>query len=194
MNRYCRLCHTPDYQLTEIIPPSIEPLTINDLKNSDYFKDIDIDLEQTFFEQKIKEARERGQKLTNKKFMLQTWKVVLDCYPKKFIFPWPYLQNVTEVRVIQVDGTITIEDTEKYDFTIGDNAELWLKKDQEWSETDRSSWFFEIEFEVGFSDAASLPTTIKESMKQLIGYLYYNREEINIKVPNVFASEANIRW
>lgn len=175
-------------------PPSIEPVTINDLKSSDYFRDIDIDLEQTFFENKIKEARERGQRLTNKKFMLQTWKAVLNCYPKKFTFPWPYLQDVTEVRVIGEDGTPTVEDTEKYDFTIGDNAELWLKKDQEWSETDRSYWFFEIEFEVGFSDAASLPTTIKESMKQLIGYLYYNREEINIKVPNVFASEANIRW
>lgn len=172
--------------------PVLEPVTLADLKNTDYLRDVDIDAEAALFADLIKLAREIGEPQAGMKFMTQTWRAGFNCHVNVFRFPFGNLQAVNEVRVLQADGTENVQDPGLYSFTTGNNAVFWKRTDNStsWTDTERRFNVFEIDFTVGWATAADVPQTVKTGMMKLISHLYYNREETIMMPPNVFGPVA----
>lgn len=181
--------------LDRILAPTQEPITLGDLRDTEYLRDIDIDHESQQIESFIKAARETAEAQTSRKFLTQTWRAAFDCYPCRVDFPFGQLQAVDAVRVIQADGTADIQDTDRYTVTTGDNGILWKRTDNgtDWTETERKHRFFEIDFTVGWADPDSIPEEIINGIKRILAMLYYNRDNPDFKVPgNIFHGSRRI--
>lgn len=175
--------------------PTVEPVSLAELQANDYMRSLDLDSESVLFNEYLVAAREDAEKLMNRKIMTQTWKVSFDRPVSSFHFPFGNLQTVNEVRIIQADGTVDVQDTSKYQFSTGEDAVFWLRADNssEWTETERPFSCFEIDFTVGWATPGNVPQSIKNGIMAMVAYKYYNREETRQEAARMFHGQKIFR-
>lgn len=134
--------------------------------------------EGTLISDLITTAREYCEKITGRGLATQTLEVYLDCFPDKteIKLPKPPLQNVTSVTYKDSNATITTM-TENTDYIVDLDSEIGrivLPYGESWpSFTAYTVNPIVITIVTGYT---SIPKTIKQAMKLLIGHWYANRE------------------
>lgn len=166
-----------------------EPITLEDVKSQ-----LRLELGQTnedeFLEGLITAARQHIENITNRKLMPQTWKVYYDAWPNKknnydsFQIPYPPLRSIPSTGLLYTDstsGSTTFSSTAWAADTVSEPGRLVLDYNDDWpTVTLHNNNPIEITFNCGYSTAATVPETIKQAIKMLIGHYYEHRESVTI--------------
>jgi uncharacterized phiE125 gp8 family phage protein len=136
--------------------------------------------EDTELESFITIARDIVQDFTGRRLINQTWNYYIDEFPCKDHIKIPYapLVSVASVKYTDCDGTVNTMSTD--DYIVDTNSEpgrIVLQYDGSWpSETLYPVNPINIEYVAGYGGSTSVPKTIKQAMKLIVGDLYENRE------------------
>ena len=161
------------------VPPAIEPVEIDDLKE---YARIDGSSEDFLIAGFIAAVREATELFLGRALITQTIIASLDKWPLKPIeIHRPPLQSITEVRTVDEDNTPAVYASTNYYVNIGpDPGTLVIKQDSDEPENDdRDSGGFQIEAIVGYGDAAEdVPQAIRTGISMWAAEIYENRVPI----------------
>jgi uncharacterized phiE125 gp8 family phage protein len=164
-----------------------EPITLEDVKSQ-----LRLELGQTnedeFLEGLITAARQHVENITGRKLMPQTWTVYYDAWPSgkdnydTIEIPYPPLRSIPSTGLVYTDstsGSTTLSSTAWAADTVSEPGRLVLDYNDDWpTVTLHNNNPIAIEFNCGYSTAATIPGTIKQAVKMLIGHYYENRESV----------------
>jgi hypothetical protein len=186
-------------ELELVTAPAAEPVTLAEAKSWSRVTSSGSDSDITLL---LTAAREKCEAITGRKFITQSWRMWLDCWPRKGKDKWwdgtreghisDTLGFATEIDlklcpVISVsnlsyyltDDTETVFSPSNYQVvgTQGAPGRVVLKFGQIWpSSVLRLANAIKIDFSVGYGSAGSaVPESIKLAIKALIAHLYEHR-------------------
>ncbi len=158
--------------------PTSEPVTTAEAKTwariTTAADDFDIDF-------KIKAAREYVETYSGRALLGQTWDLVLDRFPPKEILLYkPPVTSVTSITYTDVNGnTGTVLATTEYqtDF-ISEPARIREAFSKSWPSTRAEMNAVTIKFVSGYANKTLVPESLKQAIKELVSFWYYNREAV----------------
>lgn len=127
-------------------------------------------------------ATRRVESLTNRKLMPQTWKVYYDKWPTgdSLEIPYPMLRSISSTGVVYKDSngdSTTFSSTAWNSDIVSMPGRLVLDYDADWpSVTLYNNNPISVEFQCGYTTAATVPENFKLAIKMLVGHYYENRE------------------
>lgn len=159
--------------------PASEPVTKDDAKTH-----IRVDLanDDSYIEALIAVARRIIEDITNRKFITQTWKYILDEYPDDdtIILPFVPVSAVSHIKTTDQEKAVETFDSDSYYVDIySEPARIVLKDGESWPDPSaglREANAVEIQFTVGYANAAAVPGPLLQALKMLVGHFYENRE------------------
>lgn len=164
-----------------ITPPAAEPVSVETAK---LFLRVDDTSDDTLITSLIKAAREKGEELSRRAFITQTWDVTMDDWPQALEMELlrPPLQSVTSVKYIDIDDVEhTVDSSTYYAVTKSEPGKLVFKSLE--GSSLRREGAVTVRFVAGYGNAASdVPERIKSAILSLVAYWYENRESQS--VPN----------
>lgn len=132
----------------------------------------------------ITAARRHIEDVTGRITVNQTWKLILDTWPRgrAVRLPLAPLVSVTHVKVYDSAGAATTMDSADYIVdTANEPGRIVLKDDADWPSPSaglQEANAFEVQFVAGYgADASSVPEELKTAVKMIVAHLYENREE-----------------
>lgn len=137
-----------------VVQPTIEPISIDELKALARIQNDDEDLVLEGF---IRAARDRVERDTSTALLTQERIYTLDRAPgvyDPFVIPVSPLQAVVSVSATAVDGTVTVVDSEEY--LVSEGA-LSLGDEGEWPEDLRAVNPWAVRVRVGYEDIEDIP-------------------------------------
>jgi uncharacterized phiE125 gp8 family phage protein len=160
-----------------ITGPSIEPVTVVEAK---LHLHVDDAAEDTLIQALITAAREQCEHILGRSIMPQTWELVLDSFPKDGDIE---LLNPT---IISISSIKYIDALTANEVTLAAN-QYALDKDNEpgwvmpasgftWPAALEVANAVRVRYQAGYTDAASVPASIKNWIKLAVGVWYRNRE------------------
>lgn len=159
------------------VPPSVEPVTVDELKE---FSRISYDDEDDLLEAFISAARHATEEYLGKALIEQTIEMSMDFWPSnKIKLPRPPLISVTKVATVDEDDTETTYDSNNYYVrTRSMPGEIVIKQSiTPPINSDRDYGGFLIEFKAGYGDSASdVPAGIVNGIKIWAASIYAMRE------------------
>jgi len=162
-----------------ITPPTTEPVSVETAK---LFLRVDDTSDDALITSLIKAAREKGEELSRRAFITQTWEVTMDEWPHELEIELlrPPLQSVTSVKYIDIDDVEhTVDFSTYYAVTKSEPGELVFKTLQ--SSSLRREGAVTVRFVAGYGSAASdVPERIKSAIMSLVAHWYENRESQNV--------------
>jgi uncharacterized phiE125 gp8 family phage protein len=182
-------------RITSVTPPSVEPITLNDVKM--HLRRTDR-REDDYFTEMIKVARQYCEHKTRRAFITQTWNLILDKFPmnadpvsdlgtelyrnSQIRIPVPPLQSVTHVKYYDTGGTQQTRDSGKYVVdTDSQPGRVYPAHGQVWPETRNIENAVEIQFVAGYGDAGSdVPEALRHAIKLVVSHWCMNREPVII--------------
>jgi len=169
--------------LTLVTAPTVEPVTVTDIKSH---LRIDTADDDTLLGVYITVARKWCEKFQNRAYITQTWNLILDDFPDGDVIeiPLPPLQSVSSITYYDTDDTAYTFSTDNYMVdTDSEPGRVVLKYAKTWpSITLRPANAVVIQFIAGYGGAASdVPEHIIHAIKMLVGHLYENRENTDIR-------------
>lgn len=138
-------------------------------------------------------VREYSETATNRAFVTQTWKYVLDAFPAvppgalswqagyaEFRVPFPPLQSVTSISWLDATGTPTVISASDYAVdTTEEPARVALNLGKAWpSSSLQAIAGVQMIFVAGWPTPARVPQSIKQMIKLALGSYYQNREDV----------------
>ncbi len=167
--------------LRVITPPSVEPVTVAEVKAQ---ARVDLADEDTLIQGYIRAARETLERLLWRAFITQTLELTLDGWPEgsEIRLPRPPLQSVTAVRYTTEDGTLKTLDPALYVVdTASEPGRVVLKRGTSWpSETLAPAAGVKVEYVAGYGDQASdVPESIRQAILLLAAHWYEHREAVS---------------
>lgn len=167
------------FGLTVITEPEVEPLSLDDAKQHLRFSH---DYEDDLIRSLIVAARRYAETYTGKAFITQTLKLTRDTFPNGcFRLPRPPLQTVTHIKYTNTLGVLTTVDSSTYvvDATT-EVGRIGLADGETWpTDAIQQIAAVQVTYDAGYGDtASSVPQTIKQAMKLLIGHWFANREAV----------------
>jgi uncharacterized phiE125 gp8 family phage protein len=162
--------------------PSAEPLKMGDIKNH-----LRIEEGETAEDELLKRlratARQRVEKITNRKLITQTWKAYYDEWPSgdAIVLPYTPLSTGTAPSITYVDSTAgsnTFSTTGWRSDSVTEPPRLVLTYSQSWpsASLDNMNPIY-AQFVCGYGNTStSVPEEIKSAMLLMVGHLYENRE------------------
>lgn len=169
--------------LVRITGPSVEPVTLDDIKTR---FDIDYDDHDEFLAASIAAARRWVENRTGRALVEQVWEYRLDDFDAAIAIPMRPVSGVTTVKYIDDDGDEQTVAGADYIFVDGgQNAESLLIPVDEWpSEVFRRPDAVRVQFTAGYAPidespvdpASNVPEDIKEAIRQYVGQMYELRE------------------
>ena len=168
--------------------PATEPITKAETK---LWLKIDDDItDDDIIDSLIESARKLAEDYCNRAFIDQSWTLSLDCMPEEIYLPKGYLDSVTSVNVYSDAGVASLQDSTYYQVVTGENGMLFLESGYSWDTTTRPEDQMRIIYKVGYGDATTdIPEGLKTAIKQLVAYLYENRE--TTELPGLIKSLLN---
>lgn len=189
-----------------VTAPAEEPVTVTEAK--DYLR-VDGSLEDSRIGTMITAARLRLEQYTDQKFISQTWKQLMDCWPVVYKNDWwdgtrdgsismfhapssvidlmtGPLIAVTSFNTYPDDGVAVLFDSANYVIdNSGPYGRVALKMGGVWPTTVlRKVNGIEITFTVGIAaNAAGLPSDIKQAVLDYVAILYENRGDEKAAIP-----------
>jgi uncharacterized phiE125 gp8 family phage protein len=188
--------------LSLVTPPTVEPLSIDELK---MHLRVDTDDEDPYIETLIQVARQRCEAATRRTLLTQTWDVSLDQWPTwdgyhggntyepvntllpaggYVALPKAPLQNVSYVKFVDLAGTTQTWDPSNYmvHAPAGDRCARgrlslgWVKV---WPIIRPTMNAIQIRMVTGYGDlAADVPAILRQAMMLDAGTLYSTRESV----------------
>ena len=161
--------------LTQTVGPTIEPVTLAEMKLHLRVDEID---EDTLIESLITAARESAETFTWRQFITATYELTLDTFPGVIYLPRPILQSVTSITYVDSDSAEQTVDEDTYvvktDSVIG---EVYPAYGESWPTCRGFTDDITVTFKDGYGDAASdVPDSLKAAIRLFVGHLYENRE------------------
>ncbi len=156
-----------------ITPPAVEPVTLAEAK---LFLRVDTTADDALITSLIKAARQKGEELSRRAFLTQTWDLVESQWPANLIFkiPRPPLQSVTSVTYIDYYQASALWTDYKFDIN-SEPGRVILRSVPGVSLLDAGGIL--VRFVAGYGDAADdVPENLKTAVKALVGYWYENRQ------------------
>jgi len=182
-------------------PPSIEPLTLAEIK--EYLRlDADDTSEDSDLTAYLTAAREYCETFQNRAYITQTWGLSFDSWPCSVIeLPKGSLQTVDAVSYKESDGVTTelAENTDYVYSTRGILGRLTPAYGKSWpSFTPFPLDAVVIEFTCGYGDeAASIPAKVIHAIKLLISHWYEHRtplSETNQAPEEIAFTVSSLLW
>lgn len=168
--------------------PSLEPITLDELKE---FGRIDGTSEDTFLTGLITSIREATENYLGRSLVSRTMKLYLDYWPGMIVeLPRPPLYSVQEINLLDEDDTETAYDSDNY-FVVKDAipGKVVIKNGcTPPFNTNRYTAGYVVEYTAGYSDPdldpdteyddirASIPSAIRDAMKLWCMQVYEMRE------------------
>jgi uncharacterized phiE125 gp8 family phage protein len=176
-----------------ITAPASEPITLAEAK---LHLRVDGTDEDTLITSQITAARQAAEQFMGRAIISQTWRAVLDAWPTGDVIELrqPWVRSITAVRYIDGAGVQqTLANTEYRLVDRGENdfGRLQPAFGKSWPGVRNDAAVIEIDFVAGWTDAASVPQTVKSAVKFMLGHLYANRESVALgtiatEVPQAF--------
>jgi uncharacterized phiE125 gp8 family phage protein len=172
--------------------PVQEPLSLAQAKahlRVDYADD------DALIQAQIIAVREYAETATNRAFVTQTWKLVLDLFPAvpthafswqddfaQFLIPFPPLQSVTSIVWLDTAGNPTTISAGNYIVdSASEPARVAVAFGKTWpSDALQPIAGVQLTFVAGWPSPAQVPESIKQMMRLLLGAYYQNREDVVI--------------
>lgn len=137
----------------------------------------------TYIDRLIAAATDTAEKITNRKFITQTWDLFFDMFPYSadIELPYPKTQSLTWVKYYDPDGTQrTLESTYYQEDFHGIVGLIALAPDQnKWPDTQlRKRNAVNIRYVAGYGNAEAVPDAIKQAIMILAQTWFENREEV----------------
>ncbi len=154
------------------------PISLTETKN--YLR-VDHNDEDAQITSLIKAATGRAEKLTNLKFITQTWYVNLDDFPRDarfFDLKIGYVQSVTSIKYYDEDNTETTWDSANYILEkVGAHGSIGLKSGAVWPDyIPRRKGSVVVELVVGFgANDTDVPEDIRTALLEITSALYDKR-------------------
>jgi len=166
-----------------IIPPTTEPITLQEAKNHLRVDGTDDDV---LIQSLITTAREYCEAFQNRAYITQTWEMTLDSFPQMPLkLPRPPLQSVSSIKYIDQNGVETLFDAANYIVdTDSEPGRITLVPGIFWpSVILKPIGGVKIRFVAGYGDATKVPMMVKQAILLLIGHWYENREATAERLP-----------
>jgi uncharacterized phiE125 gp8 family phage protein len=164
-----------------VTPPSVEPVTLDELKrHCRVFTDDDG--EEAYLTSLGKAAREYLEVRTCRSFVSQTIDAALDGFPESSSLPikllYPPLQSVTSITY--VDGSGATQTLAEGDYTVvsGTPGLVTPAYGESWPATSDRPGSVVVRFVAGYGDAAAVPEAAKLCIRWLVGQWYEQRQPI----------------
>jgi uncharacterized phiE125 gp8 family phage protein len=126
-------------------------------------------------------ATEWAEAFTNRKFITQTWELVLDEFPKEFDVPNAPLASVTHIKYLDTDDAEQTLASAQYQVdAVSDPGRIVLDPDSSWPDISDKINAVTVRFVCGYGLAAAVPFAIKAAILLIVGHLFENRELVVI--------------
>ena len=158
---------------TLLVPSATEPWTVSDAKS---FLRVEHDDDDALIAALIASARGQVEALTRRGLITQTWRLVLDHWPRdgRVAPRLAPLRAVTAARVYDAEGNAVAIDVERFVVDGATNtiaAPPWSLPTQ-----GRDVAGIELDVTVGFGDSASdVPDVLRHAVRTLVAHWYDNR-------------------
>lgn len=156
--------------------PVIEPVTVEELK---MFARIDGNDEDSLLSSFLQSARSLTEGYLNRALIEQTITLKMDSWPGEAIeLPRPPLISITAVETLDEDDTATEYDSDYYYIVTTQEPGLLILKFGVTppQNTERYYGGYQIRYKAGYgTTSASVPSAIKDSIKQWATAMYENR-------------------
>lgn len=161
-------------ELNLITAPATEPVSLAEAKL--WIKQ-DVDTDDDLINILIPQARQYCESYTKRALISQTWEIVSGQPFNPIPLPLGQTISITSVTVIQDDDTSTVQSTDIYHTSTGnDNGKVYLKIGSTWTTTTREFNSFKIRFVAGWANAAAVPAKYKQAILKVVAYMYENRQ------------------
>jgi uncharacterized phiE125 gp8 family phage protein len=175
--------------LVQTSTPADEPLTVEEAKAH---LRVDGSADDVLIGSLILTSRLHIEAALGLALISQSWKVVLDAWPKAgdVLLPlWPIL-DVDEVRVLAADGTPSVVDPDVY---IVDTASrpCRIVRRRALPSPGRLKGGIEIDLTTGFGESADdVPSPIRQALLLLVAHWYERRDPLDIGAPSTRIPDA----
>ena len=120
----------------------------------------------------------------------QTWALGMEAWADEPLrlpkTPLGKLPTITLVRYKDAAGAWVTVSASIY--TVLPTGEFALNAGQSWPSVGWSQWPIEVQYTVGFGDAASVPAMLKALIKLVVGHWYENREAVVVGSSSAMAA------
>lgn len=180
------------FGLVQTVPPTDEPLTLDEAKAS---ARVDTGADDDLIADLISAAREYAENSTQRQLMTATWQLTQDRFPGGdpwwgpwwhwgnagvIRLPWPPLQNVVSIQYVDTQGNT--QSVDLTNDTIIDSTREPARITPAWGKV----WpvirpmpnAVTITYVAGYADATLIPRQVRLAMKLLIAEWYDNRGAI----------------
>ena len=166
--------------LEPVTLPSTEPITLALAKSH---LRVPHELDDTYITQCIRAARDIGERITERRFLTQTWKVYLDEFPgpgREILVPYPPLQSVTSIGYVDENGDSQTWSASSYIVDTGQEpGRIRLAYGQVWPTPRLQPRAVTITFVCGYgADGDSLPPELLQTLLVELSRRYEFREPI----------------
>lgn len=168
--------------LTLITPPAVEPVTLAEARAQCRIDGTDEDALLTIA---IAAARSRAEHETGRRLITQTWRQTLDAFPitSDIRLEVPPVASISQLQYVDAAGTLQTLAGSAYvlDAAVGPAGWLYPADGTTWPETDDVLNAVRIDIVAGYgADGSFVPSDIRAWMLLTIGYLYAQREAIDV--------------
>jgi len=193
------MIHQPFYRLVETTPPSLEPLTLDEVKT---FLRVDLTTDDALITALITAARMFCEANTGRSLITRSYSLFMDRWPEarrshRFMpgaedrpyrlpiafvtgaveLPYPPLLSVVQINVYAADNSVTVYDSGSYFVdTAGVPGRVVLTQGAVPPLPGRIANGIEIQFTAGYGAAEdNVPALLRQGMLQVIAHLYEHR-------------------
>ncbi|WP_047575626.1 head-tail connector protein [Pseudomonas syringae] len=133
---------------------------------------------------RIRAASRRVGKITQRALTTQSWRLILDCFPKgAILIPLPPLQSVESVKYTDVFGVEqTLPESDYLVNPFGLIGRISMVAGKSWPATIAQEMALRIEFTAGY---LVVPEDIVSAVLLLLGHLDQNREAVTTGAPSI---------
>lgn len=161
--------------------PAVEPVSLAEARA--YLR-IDGDAEDLLVQSLITAARLHTETLTARAMISQSWRVIMDGWPRGHILDLPIgpVQTVTELRVFEDDDIVAVIDPSRYLVeTAGVPARIAMRARQGWPRPGRALGGIEIDLDAGYGpEPGDVPGPLRQAVLQLVAHWYERREPVSL--------------
>ncbi len=160
--------------------PAVEPISVAEAKTH---MRVDDATEDVLISSLILTSRLHIEAGLGLALITQTWKLVLDRWPKTAAVPLPLrpVQSVSSATVLAADGTLSVLSPDDYVLEGQGLPPRLVRTGNPWPVPGRPAAGIEIVFTAGFGPAASdVPEPIRQALLLLVTHWYDHRAPIEI--------------
>lgn len=170
--------------------PEVEPVTLDEVKAH---LRIDSGVEDALLASLVLTSRLHIEAALSIALVAQSWRLVLDNWPKDAIVAMPIapVKLVEAVRVVTSGGDAIVVPPESYQLDVAGRPQRLVNVAGGWPRPERRTGGIQIDLVAGFGAAASdVPVPIRQALLLLVAHWYEHRDPFEIGGPQTNVPNA----